>query len=54
MIDHADFTPSKFNVLMSSINNLIETAMDFVENSEDYASVLKPDLEIVKYDDKNK
>lgn len=54
MIDYVEFTPSKFNVLMSSIDNLIQTAMDFVENSEDYASVLKPDLEIVEDDDKNK
>lgn len=39
---------------MSSIDNLIQTAMSFVENSEDYASVLKPDLEIVEDDAKNK
>ena len=54
MIDYVEFTPSKFNVLMSSIDNLIQTAMSFVENSEDYASVLKPDLEIVEDDAKNK
>ena len=51
MIDYVDFTPSKFNVLISSIDNLIQTAMDFVEGSEDYASVLKPDLEMIEYDD---
>lgn len=54
IIDCVEFTPSKFKKLISSLNDLINTAQYFVENSEDYESVLKPDFDFAEDDYENK